>query len=79
VPCPPDRVGRQFRAPRPNVLWVSGFTYVATWQGFVYVGFVVDWVDWFNNHRLFGPIGDIPPAEAEARYFAPADEYAMAA
>ncbi len=28
------------------------------------------WVDWFNNHRLFGPIGYIPPAEAEAKYYA---------
>ena len=28
------------------------------------------WVDWFNNHRLFGPIGYIPPAEAEANYYA---------
>jgi hypothetical protein len=27
------------------------------------------WVDWFNNHRLFGPIGHIPPAEAEANYW----------
>ena len=35
--CPLDRVNRQFRAPAPNVLWVSDFTYVATWQGFVYV------------------------------------------
>jgi putative transposase len=35
APCPLDRVNRQFRAPRPNVLWVSDFTYVATWQGFV--------------------------------------------
>jgi putative transposase len=26
------------------------------------------WVDWFNHHRLFGPIGHIPPAEAEANY-----------
>ena len=31
-----------FRAPRPNALWVSDFTYVATWQGFVYVAFVID-------------------------------------
>src|SRR5579863_10448323 len=37
APCPLDRVNRQFRAPRPNVLWVSDFTYVATWAGFVYV------------------------------------------
>ena len=28
------------------------------------------WVDWFNNYRLFGPIGHIPPAEAEANYYA---------
>ena len=35
APCPLDLVNRQFRAPRPNVLWLSDFTYVATWQGFV--------------------------------------------
>lgn len=40
--CPLDRVNRQFQAPRPNMLWVSDFTYVATWQGFVYVAFVID-------------------------------------
>lgn len=42
VACPLDRVNRQFRAPRPNALWVSDFTYVATWSGFVYVAFVID-------------------------------------
>jgi uncharacterized protein (DUF1501 family) len=42
APCPLDLVNRQFRAPRPNVLWLSDFTYVATWQGFVYVAFVID-------------------------------------
>ena len=42
APCPADRVQRQFRAARPNLLWVSDFTYVATWQGFVYVAFVID-------------------------------------
>ena len=42
APCPLDHVNRQFRAPRPNVLWVSDFTYVATWAGFVYVAFVID-------------------------------------
>ncbi|VVE82969.1 transposase [Pandoraea sputorum] len=30
----------------------------------------LEWVDWFNNRRLFGPIGNIPPAEAEAAYYA---------
>ena len=42
APCPLDHVNRQFRAPRPNVLWVSDFTYVASWTGFVYVAFVID-------------------------------------
>ena len=42
APCPLDRVNRQFRAPAPNMLWVSDFTYVATWAGFVYVSFVID-------------------------------------
>ena len=40
--CPRDRVNRQFTAPRPNALWVSDFTYVATWSGFVYLAFVID-------------------------------------
>ncbi len=42
APSPLDRVNRQFKAPAPNRLWVSDFTYVATWQGFVYVAFVID-------------------------------------
>lgn len=176
--CPLDKVNRQFRADRPNQLWVSDFTYVSTWQGWLYVAFVVDvfarrivgwrvsssmttdfvldaleqalyarqperdsslvhhsdrgsqyvsiryserlaeagvepsvgskgdsydnalaetinglykaelihrrapwktkeavelatlqWVAWFNNHRLLEPIGYIPPAEAEANYY----------
>jgi transposase InsO family protein len=41
-PCPLDKVNRQFKAPAPNMLWVSDFTYVATWQGFVHVAFVID-------------------------------------
>jgi putative transposase len=40
--CLPDRVTRDFTATRPNQLWVSDFTYVATWQGFVFVAFVID-------------------------------------
>ncbi len=174
-PCPLDRVNRQFKADRPDQLWVSDYTFVSTWQGFAYVAFVIDvyarrivgwklsssqqtqfvldaleqalharrpcdnlvhhsdrgsqyvsiryterlaeagiepsvgsvgdsydnalaetinglykaevvhrrswrsreeleletlrWVDWFNNQRLLGPIGFIPPAEAEANYY----------
>ena len=188
APCPLDHVNRQFRVSRPNVLWLSDFTYVATWAGFVYVAFVIDayarrivgwrasrtahasfvldaleqalhdrrpihrgglvhhsdrgsqyvsikyterlaeadiepsvgsvgdsydnalaetinglykaevihrrgpwrsfeavefatleWVDWFNNRRLLEPIGNIPPAEAEERYYAMQQQPAMAA
>ena len=188
TPCPEDRVNRRFQAPRPNALWLSDFTYVATWSGFVYVAFVIDafarrivgwrisrsmtagfvldaleqalydrrplqsdslihhsdrgvqyvsikyaerlaeagiepsvgsvgdsydnalaesviglfktevvhrrgpwkgldavelatleWVHWFNNKRLLEPIGNIPPAEAEARYYAATRETALAA
>lgn len=186
-PCPLDHVNRRFRAARPNVLWVSDFTYVATWQGFVYTAFVIDafarrivgwrvsrsahagfvldaleqalhdrrpvggdlvhhsdrgvqyvsikyterlaeaglvpsvgsigdsydnalaetinglykaeviwrqgpwrslkdveyatlvWVDWYNNRRLLEPIGNVPPAEAEATYYASLEELRIAA
>ena len=39
----------------------------------------LEWVDWFNNKRLLEPIGNIPPAEAEARYYAQTAGHAMAA
>jgi len=42
LPRPADHVNRNFVAPRPNALWVSDLTYVATWRGFVYVAFVID-------------------------------------
>ena len=37
------------------------------------------WVDWYNNHQLFGPIGHIPPAEAEDNYYAALENLDMAA
>jgi transposase InsO family protein len=188
APCPLDHVNRQFHSPAPNMLWLSDFTYVSTWSGFVYVAFVIDayarrivgwrvsrtahanfvldaleqalyerrpahrgglvhhsdrgsqyvgiryterlaeagiepsvgsvgdsydnalaetinglyktevihrrgpwrnfqavevatltWVDWFNHRRLLEPIGNIPPAEAEERYYAMLEEPAVAA
>jgi transposase InsO family protein len=186
LPCPLDKVNRQFRVPAPDMLWVSDFTYVATWQGFVHVAFVIDafarrivgwrvsrtahagfvldaleqavhqrqpgsglvhhsdrgsqylsvryterlaeagiepsvgsvgdsydnvlaetinglfkaeaihrlgpwrsfdaveyatleWVDWFNNRRLLEPIGNIPPAEAEANFYAALERSDVAA
>ena len=187
-PCPLDKVNRQFPVPAPNMLWGSDFTDVATWQGFVYVAFVIDafarrivgwracrtahagfvldaleqavhqrqpvkdtglvlhsdrgsqylsikyterlaeagiepsvgsvgdsydnalaetinglfkaevihrrrpwrsfeaveyatleWVDWFNNRRILEPVGNIPPAEAEERYYAMLETQKMAA
>lgn len=41
-PCPDDKVNRNFTASMPNQLWVSDFTYVSSWQGMVYVAFVID-------------------------------------
>ena len=50
------------------------------WRGFEAVEFAtLDWVDWFNNRRLLEPIGNMPPAEAEARYYAELETLAMAA
>ena len=42
APCPLDWVNRVLRADCPNQLWVSDFTYVSTWQGRLYVAFVID-------------------------------------
>ena len=39
----------------------------------------LEWVDWFNNRRLLEPIGNVPPAEAEANYYAALDDTPMAA
>jgi putative transposase len=57
APCPLDRVNRHFKADRPNQLWVSDFTYVSTWQGWLYVAFVVDVfarriVGWRVSHSM---------------------------
>jgi len=42
APRPLDKVNRQFRAERPNQLWVSDFKYVSTWQGWQYLAIVID-------------------------------------
>jgi len=50
------------------------------WRSFEAVEFAtLEWVDWFNHRRLLEPIGNIPPAEADARYYAQLEEPAMAA
>ena len=51
---PFDHVNRQFHALAPNMLWVSDFTYVATWTGFVYVAFVID----TYARRIVGSAGE---------------------
>ncbi len=57
VPCPQDLVNRQFQVDRPNRLWVADFTYVSTWQGWLYVAFVIDTfanriVGWRTSSRM---------------------------
>jgi putative transposase len=50
------------------------------WRSFEAVEFAtLEWVDWFNNRRLLEPIGNISPAEAEARYYAQAKAQALVA
>jgi len=60
---------------KAEVIWRKG-----PWKSFEALEFAtLEWVDWFNNRRLLQPIGDIPPAEAEANYYAALEEPAMAA
>jgi transposase InsO family protein len=54
APCPLDKVNRQFRAERPNQLWVSDFTYVSTWQG---------WLGEFNQSLQHVLTGGVDEAE----------------
>ena len=50
------------------------------WRSFEAVEYAtLEWVDWFNNRRLLEPIGNIPPAEAEANFYATLDAEPMAA
>jgi putative transposase len=50
------------------------------WKSLEAVEFAtLEWVDWFNHRRLLEPIGNIPPAEAEQRYFAILDQMKIAA
>ena len=50
------------------------------WRSFEAVEYAtLQWVDWFNNKRLLEPIGNVPPAEAEKRYYAILDETPVAA
>lgn len=50
------------------------------WRSFEAVEYAtLEWVDWFNNRRLLGPIGNIPPAEEEANFYAALETEDMAA
>ena len=50
------------------------------WRSLEAVEFAtLEWVDWFNHRRLLDPIANIPPAEAEARYYAQTEDAPMAA
>lgn len=50
------------------------------WRSFQAVEYAtLKWIDWFNGRRLLGPIGSIPPAEAEANHYAASENLDMAA
>ena len=50
------------------------------WRSFEAVEYAtLEWVDWFNNKRRLEPVGNVPPAEAEKRYYAMLDETPVAA
>jgi putative transposase len=54
-----------------NGLYKAELIHRKSWRSFEEVEFAtLGWVDWFNHHRLMGPIGNIPPVEAEQRYYA---------
>ena len=62
---PDDRVNREFKVSRPNALWVSDLTYVATWRGFAYTAFVIDAyarriVGWRVSHSLHTDLASTP-------------------
>lgn len=60
---------------KAEVIWRKG-----PWRSFEAVELAtLEWVDWFNNRRLLEPIGNIPPAEAEAAYYAALEELRIAA
>lgn len=60
---------------KAEVIWRRG-----PWRSLEQVEFAtLEWIDWFNNKRLLEPIGNIPPAEAEARYYAQIEGLALAA
>lgn len=83
-----------FETEKPNQVWVTDITCIRTHEGWLYLAAVLDlfsrqavelatlgWVAWFNNHRLLEPIGYIPQAETDARYYrvqstAPEPEFA---
>jgi transposase InsO family protein len=58
-----------------NGLYKAEVIHRAAWRSFEAVEYAtLEWVDWFNNRRLLEPIGNIPPAEAEERYYAMLDD-----
>ena len=83
----PQTAGRSIPAPQGGHRKTVAFLYKAEiihrrgpWRSLEAVEFAtLEWVDWFNNRRLLEPIANIPPAEAEERYYAMLEQPAMAA
>lgn len=81
--CPLDHVHRQFHAPAETINGLYKAELIhrrGPWRSFEALEFAtLEWVDWFNNRRLMGPLGNIPPAEAEHRYYTSLDCPALVA
>ncbi len=70
------------RSPKPSMVSTRPKSSIAVGHGRSFEAVEIatlGWVDWFNHRRLLEPIGNIPPAEAEERYYATLDQPAMAA
>ncbi len=71
-------LGDRLRLEQP--IRITGIRSRGPWRSLEAVEYAtLEWVDWFNNHRLLEPIGNMPPAEAEARYYAALEKPALAA
>ena len=71
---------RSSSTPLPGASWAGGCRNRGPWRGREPVEFAtLDWVDWFNHRRILEPIGNRPPAEAEAAYYHQLEHTALAA
>ena len=65
---------------KTEAIWTEAIWRRGPWRSLEAAEFsTLEWIDWFNHRRLLEPIGDIPPAETEARYYAQTKDVATVA